>query len=232
MYTTYSYFLVVQGVVGLLAAGSERRRAARKPTCGNKTNATANTAMFYMSGKRLSSSTRDGRESAEAAHRWGLVMHGKGKGCSYGRASQRCRETPHTTSSESLPWRYPLALHHFLEGVQERCLRQALPASFTSAAPSDRVLSGASQGPFLKHEGGKKASPPCGERSMLEKDPFPSRGREGLRKKAPPLAGRKKHTREGSGPCPKVKDGRHVADESNGGISCLLLGTCMEVARR
>jgi hypothetical protein len=119
----------------------------------------------------------------------------------------------------------PLALHHFPRrrpGTTPAASPPPPPSS-KSVAPSGKVLSGASQGHSLKWEEGKKASPPWGDRSVLKKNHIPCRGRKGLREKAPPLSRGKKRTREGSIPLLKVKNARHVVNESCGEISCLPL---------
>jgi hypothetical protein len=100
-----------------------------------------------------------------------------------------------------------------------------------SASPLGKALPGTRQGPYLKCEGRKKASPLGGEGSVLEKDPLPSGG-SGFREKDPPLTERKERMGEGSGHLSKVKDARQMASVSHGMISCLLPGKRMEDARR
>jgi hypothetical protein len=86
--------------------------------------------------------------------------------------------------------------------------------TLVSASPLGKALPGTRQGPYLKCEGRKKASPLGGEGSVLKKDPLPSGG-AGFREKDPPLTERKERTGEGSGHLSKVKDARHMAIPRN-----------------
>jgi hypothetical protein len=114
------------------------------------------------------------------------MRHGQGKGCSYSRASQRCREASRTTSSEVLSWRHPLALHHFLEGVQERCSWQApRQALHQQLRPARRCRATTKALPFS----GKEV-----------RTPLPLVGREAYSIRNPSLAGKRRLTREGISP--------------------------------
>jgi hypothetical protein len=126
--------------------------------------------------------------------------------------------TSRFASSEALSWQHPFVLYHFLEGVQGRCPRQALrQALLRTFIPGRHCRAPRKALPFARKEG-DKASPPC-EEGILQA-------------KASPLAGRKRHMREGSGPIPKDKTSRHVVRGSHGEISCHPSGTLMEDARR
>jgi hypothetical protein len=143
--------------------------------------------MLYMPKKRISYSSRDGREPAEVAHRQGLARHGKARAAPTAELLEDVVRFPYMTSLEALSWQFPLAHHHFLEGIQERCPWQASrQALHQHHRPTRRCRAPDKDLPL----GGKEV-----------RRPLSLAGREYCSRRIPSLAGGGRLTREDSSPC-------------------------------
>jgi hypothetical protein len=112
---------------------------------------TAGMATLYMPRKRLSSPSREGREQEGVEHQRELARQHVARVDPTVELLEDVVISTCTTSLEAVSWRCPLAPHHFLEGVQERCPRQSSREALhwrQHHRPLAKALSGASQDIF------------------------------------------------------------------------------------
>jgi hypothetical protein len=130
---------------------------------------------YMYPGSWCSSLIGGGREPAKAAQSKRHQGHGEGKGCSCGRASQRCHENPSTGifgSSIMATSLFPLPFPRRHQGMMHTA--SPLTSSALDVHPS-KALPGTRQGPSLCWEGRKKGLSPLRGGKLWSEDISPSR---------------------------------------------------------
>jgi hypothetical protein len=151
----------------------------------------------YSQGRGTPLPQEVGENQWEAAQDWGHQRHGEGKICSCDRASRICREN----SLTNIFGNFAMAASLHPEPFPGRSPGMTPVAEPPTSSVLGKALPSVRQGlPPFAGKDKMNVFPPCGEGSLQEK--------------VSPLAGRKWHIREGSGPVPKDKTSGHMAGES------------------